>query len=236
MVGGPVMKNSRRHERFKSDFLEINSQLAFAAKVTILDISVGGISLKADRRLNIGCKYVIKLEDKQKVFALKGEVAWSALSGTTKTPDGESMPLYTAGMKFIDLSEEKIVELQNFVESHKKEVLPAGDRRTNVRFRIGEPENVLLNYQTDYKVKVISLSGMLIETTQALQSENRISMELSIHDDNRISFLGRVVTCKTTQEAGKEHYDIGIEFIDLTDKDKDVLTSFVAYVAASKIE
>jgi len=85
-------------------------------------------------------------------------------------------------------------------------------------------------------VKVISLSGMLIETAQALQSESRISMELSLHDDNLISFLGRVVTCQITEKKGTEQYDIGIEFFDLTDNDREVLASFVAYVAALKTE
>ena len=231
------MENTRRYKRFRLDFLEVNGQLTFATKVTLLDISMGGISLKADRRLNIGCKYVIKLEDKKKLITLKGEVAWSALSGTTRTHDGETIPLYTAGMKFIDLSEEKIAELQNFVEHHKKEEMPpAGDRRINVRFHIREPGKAILNYPADYKVKVFSLSGMLIETSHALECDNRIPMELSLHDESRIRFLGRVVTCQMRDKNDKDHYDIGIEFINVTDKDREVLGSFIAYVATLKIE
>jgi len=231
------MENTRRHKRFRLDYLEVNGQLTFATEVTLLDISMGGISLKADRRLNIGCKYVIKLEDKKKSLALKGEVAWSALSGTRMTPDGEVVPLYTAGMKFIDLSKEKAAELLAFVEHHRKEeVPPASDRRHSVRFLIGEPGKAILNYPADYKVKVVSLSGMLIETSHALECESRIPMELSLHDDSRISFVGRVVTCQTTRKNEGEHFDIGIEFMDVTDKDREVLGSFIAYVAALKIE
>ena len=231
------MENTRRHKRFRLDFLEVNGQLTFASEVTLLDISMGGISLKADRRLNIGGKYVIKLDDKKKVIALKGEVAWSALSGNKMTPDGEIIPLYTAGMKFIDLSQEKAAELLNFVEHHRKEeVPPAADRRSNVRFLIGEPGKAILNYPADYKVKVVSLSGMLIETSHALISESRIPMELSLHDDSLISFIGRVVTCQLARKNNEEHYDIGIEFINLTDKDREVLGSFIAYVAALKME
>jgi len=231
------MENTRRHKRFRLDFLEVNGQLTFASEVTLLDISMGGISLKADRRLNIGGKYVIKLADKKKLIALKGEVAWSALSGNKMTPDGEIVPLYTAGMKFIDLSQEKAAELLNFVEHHRKEeVPPAGDRRNNVRFLIGEPGKAILNYPADYKVKVVSLSGMLIETSHALISESRIPMELSLHDDSRISFIGRVVTCQLARKNNEEHYDIGIEFMNLTDKDREVLGSFIAYVATLKME
>ena len=231
------MENTRRHKRFRLDFLEVNGQMTFASEVTLLDISMGGISLKADRRLNIGGKYVIKLDDKKKVIALKGEVAWSALSGNKMTPDGEIIPLYTAGMKFIDLSQEKAAELLNFVEHHRKEeVPPAADRRGNVRFLIGEPGKAILNYPADYKVKVVSLSGMLIETSHALISESRIPMELSLHDDSLISFIGRVVTCQLARKNNEEHYDIGIEFMNLTDKDREVLGSFIAYVATLKME
>jgi hypothetical protein len=231
------MENTRRYKRFRLDFLEVNGQLTFATDVTLLDISMGGISLKADRRLNIGGRYVIKLEDKKKLIALKGEIAWSALSGNKMTPDGEIIPLYTAGMKFIDLSKEKAEELLDFVEHHRKEeVPPAGDRRFSVRFLIGEPGKAILNYPADYKVKVISLSGMLIETSHALECESRIPMELSLHDESRISFLGRVVTCQMIAKNDKDHYDFGIEFINVTDKDREVLGSFIAYVAALKIE
>ena len=231
------MENTRRFKRFRLDYLEVNGQLTFASEVTLLDISMGGISLKADRRLNIGGKYVIKLADKEKLIALRGEVAWSALSGNRVTPDGDIIPLYTAGLRFIDLSKEKADELMDFVEHHRKEeVPPAADRRHNVRFLIGEPGKAVLNYPADYKVKVVSLSGMLIETSHALESESRIPMELSLHDDSRISFIGRVVTCKLTGKNDVEHYDIGIEFIDVTDKDREVLGTFIAYVAALKIE
>ncbi len=231
------MDNTRRYKRYKLDFVEVNGQLTFATEVTLLDISMGGISLKADRRLNIGCKYVIKLEDKKKTIALKGEVAWSALSGTKMTPEGETIPLYTAGMKFIALSQEKSAELLDFVEHHRKEeVPPAADRRHNVRFLIGDPRKAILNYPSDYKVKVVSLSGMLIETSHALENESRIPMELSLHDESRISFVGRVVTCQMTGKNDKKQYDIGIEFIDVTDKDREVLASFIAYIAALEIE
>ena len=231
------MENTRRYKRFRLDFVEVNGQLTFATEVTLLDISMGGISLKADRRLNIGGKYVIKLGDKKKLIVLKGEVAWSALSGNKMTPDGEIMPLYTAGMKFIDLSKEKTAELLDFVEHHRKEEVPvASDRRVSVRFLIEEPGKAILNYPTDYKVKVISLSGMLIETSHALECDNRIPMELSLHDESRIRFLGRVVTCQMRDKNDKDHYDIGIEFINVTDKDREVLGSFIAYVATLKIE
>jgi hypothetical protein len=48
------MQERRRHERFPLEKDEINSSMALADHVQILDISEAGISLKADLRLNIG--------------------------------------------------------------------------------------------------------------------------------------------------------------------------------------
>ncbi len=224
-----MMKENRRHKRFRLDAVEINGKMVFATKVKILDISIGGVSLKADRRLNIGSEYVLKLEDRNRFISVKGLVVWSSLSETREGPGGEVAPIYTAGMKFSDISAEKINELLAFIEHHDMggAHLLSG-HRMNVRFRISAPEKALLHYPEHYRVKTISLSGMLIESTQALDIESRVPMELSLQDDTPITFMGRVASCLgAAEEAGG--YAIGIEFLDLTEKDKEVLSAFVEY-------
>ena len=224
------MDDHRKYKRFVLNFLEVNGELTLASKVSLLDISMGGLSLKADIRLDIGRKYVIKLEDKLKRLAVKGVVMWSRLSGTRSTPRGETLPLYTAGMKFIDLSEETIADLLYFVEHNgKEEVLKSNDRRLYVRVHMNDPEKEILNVPASYKVKTISLGGMLIECLQDLEIESRIPMELSINDDDPFKFVGRVASCQVIEHDGPIKYDIGIEFLNLTDKDREVLTSLMDY-------
>jgi hypothetical protein len=222
------MDDNRRYKRFTLNFLEVNGELTLASKVSLLDISMGGLSLKADIRLDIGRKYVIKLEDKLKRLALKGVVMWSRLSGTRSTPMGETLPLYTAGMKFIDLSEETIADLRYFVEHNgKEEALKSNDRRLYVRFHFNDPEKEILNVPAGYKVKTISLGGMLIECLQDLELESRMPMELFINDDNPFKFVGRVASCQVIEHVSPIKYAIGIEFLNLTDKDREVLTSLM---------
>ena len=48
------MEERRRHKRFSVDILEISGKMVLARYVKILDISIGGVSFKADRRLHIG--------------------------------------------------------------------------------------------------------------------------------------------------------------------------------------
>jgi len=115
------MGDKRGHKRFRLEVMDIKGKMMFASKIEIIDISIGGISLRADRRLNIGRGYVLQLEDKKKVISVKGVVAWSLLSGSIGRQGGESIPEYTAGMEFRDVSTEKTADLLHFIERHKKE-------------------------------------------------------------------------------------------------------------------
>jgi c-di-GMP-binding flagellar brake protein YcgR len=228
MGRGYLVKNTRRFKRYRLDFVEINGQLTLVSEVSVLDISMGGVSLRADKRLNIGGKYLLRLDDQKMRISVKCEVAWARLSGTKKSPEGEAVPLYTAGMKFIDLSEEKYADLLHFVEYiEREEVHRADDRRQHVRFNIRMPGMAILNFPADYRVRTISLSGMLIESDQALEAESRVPMVLSLHDDQSIDFLGRIVSCQRKEEKSGECYQIGIEFIDVTSEAREVLASFI---------
>lgn len=223
------MQNTRRYKRYRLEFVEINGQLTMASEVSILDISMGGVSLRADKRLNIGGRYLLRLEDKELRVSVKCEVAWARLSGAKQSTEGESIPLYTAGMKFVDLSDEKRAELLGFVECiEREEVQKANDRRQHVRFNIKMPGMAILNFPADYNVRTISLSGMLIESDQVLESEIRVPMVLSLHDDQSIDFLGRVVSCTLKEEDSGDKYQIGIEFINLTNEARDMLASFIS--------
>ena len=230
------MHDKRRYKRFKLNDREVNGKMVLATEVKVIDISISGISLKANRRLNIGSDYTLKLEG-SKTISLKGTVVWCSLTETRKGTQGEMIPIYSAGMQFKDMSTERITELQCFIESHKiEEVHVIGGTRLNIRFHIKDPENVLLIYPDDYKVKTISLGGMLIECLRNFEIESRIPMEMFIHDDNPLKFVGRVASCQVIDKEGQKQYDIGIEFLDLTEKGREVLASFINHSAMTGAE
>jgi len=62
--------------------------MTFASEVSIHDIGMGGVSLTADKRLNIGGKYRLKLEVNKRVVSVTCEVAWARMSGTKKFASG----------------------------------------------------------------------------------------------------------------------------------------------------
>lgn len=230
------MQNKRRHKRFKLDVMAINGKMILADKVEIIDICLGGIALITDKRLNIGKEYLIKLGDKGKSIDLKGIIVRCELSKIGERSNGERVPIYTAGMMFKDVSPDKIGDFLNLIEQHKKEEVPVeDDRRLNVRFCITTPWEKILSFPAQFKVKKISLSGMLIRTEQALGIESRVPMGLSLKADNPVNFVGRVASCRMTEDKGQAYYEIGVEFTDLTDKDRTLLQTFIDYLAVMEV-
>jgi c-di-GMP-binding flagellar brake protein YcgR len=213
--------------------------MIFATDVTILDISLGGISLKADKRLNLGSEYIIKIRARDEMINLRGEVIWALLSEHRGTPNGDVIPIYKAGLKFTHLSNEKSSEIVKLIENYKREVerdifaCQLYDKRLFKRLRIDTPEGatVLRRYE-GCKVKALSLSGMLMESESALNIEDRVPMKLTLAEDKTITFQGRVATCDLIAGQIPVFYDMGIEFLEMSEKDKDTLKEFISLLDA----
>ncbi len=117
----PEAKDMRQYKRYKMDETEIHVQLAFANEVKIHNISLGGISLKADRRINIGKEYLLKLEYKKSEITTKGIVVWSLLSNSQADSKGNIIPIYSYGLKFTNDTKEQINSFIASIEENKKE-------------------------------------------------------------------------------------------------------------------
>ena len=230
------MQDKRRHKRFRLDIMEINGKMILADRVEIVDISLGGVALRTDRRLNVGKEYLIKLGDKGKSIDVKGIIVRCELSKIEERSNGKRVSIYTAGMMFKDVSPDTIADFLNSIEQDKKEAMPVRvDRRLTVRFYITTPWEKTLCFPAQFKVKEISLSGMRIQTDQALGIESMIPMGLSLKAGNPVNFIGRVVSCRMTEAEGHAHYEIGVEFKDLTDTDRASLKTFIDYLAATEV-
>jgi len=231
------MQERRKHKRYSLDLIEINGKMSLTNKVEVLDISLGGVALKADRRLNIGKEYLIKLQEKGKTLEIKGIVVRSELSGMEDIGHGERASIYTAGLVFKDGFMDKIADFLKPIEQHRKKDSPAAaDRRLNVRFQITTPGEEILSYPLQFKVRSIGLGGMRIRTQQSVEINSTIPMELCLNADGAITFVGRVVSCIMAENVGQTDYNIGVEFTDLTDKDKTLLKTFIDYLALMVLE
>ncbi len=229
------MQNKRRHERFRLDLVELGGKMYLIDHVEILNISFGGVSLKADRQLIVGKEYLITLVEKEKHIEVKGTAVRSALIGSEERTNGKRTPLYAASLNFKDGQAEKIADFLNSIEQNKKDEVPVMvDQRRNVRFHFTIPLETQLSCSARFTVKKISLSGMLIQSEQALEVNSMIPMRLSFDAGDPVNFIGRIVSCQRTHDDGQAHHAIGVEFSGLTDKGNTLLKTFIDDLAVMK--
>jgi c-di-GMP-binding flagellar brake protein YcgR len=229
------MKNTRRHKRFKLDLVELDGKMFLIDDVELLDISLGGLSLKVDRELNIGKEYLITLVERGKSIDVKGIAVHSALRETDERANGERVTIHTARIKFKDGQTARIAGILNSIQQLKKDEVPVtADRRHHVRFHFTIPLDTILSHSAQFRVKKISLSGMLIQSEQALEINSFIPMQLSLNAGDTGNFSGRIVTCQMSQDNERALYEIGVEFSNSTDKCRTLLKSFIDDLAVAK--
>ena len=232
MKGQPVL-NNRRHERLSVDLLEIHGKLLFADEVRINDVSVSGLSLEADKRLNIGTEYLIRLAYGGRTISVKGVAVWSRLVKTRENPKGEGVPIYSAGMQFSAVSRDKIDELVAFIidctqnRFAEPSVHVLSGLRCNIRYEVDIPEMIQIRGVQEYRVKKISRGGMLVGASHGFSIDERYPMEIYLPGDRTISFKGRIASCLCVDDPDKSAYDVGVEFLDMAEDNRNVLDTFI---------
>ena len=217
--------NKRRYPRFVVE--GVQGKMVFASQVEILNLSLGGVAIKADRRLNIGGEYTLKLELAGEAIDIKGLVVWSVMSGLRKSGE-DGVPEYSAGLRFKDIFTERLLRLMAFIDHHK---VFEEHRVGGMRFRIDAPGKALLDSPENYRVKLISRSGMLIETQHVLELDHVYPMEISPPDAEVIRFDGRVASIMRVENEGPGQYELGIEFVALATGDDVRLQAFIESLA-----
>jgi hypothetical protein len=230
------MDERRLYKRFFVDMMDIHGRIMFSSNVKILNISVGGVLLKTNRRLNIGTSYLLRIEGAGKMINITGIVIRSELIESQKDSRGEVVPIYTAGMKFTNLTSEKIREISDLIKAHiieyqqqdVSDMFRISDLRLYVRFHISNPDKASVHYHDSYKVKKISFSGMLIESSHPLEIEDKLPMEMTLPEKESVQFNGRVANCRLANGTEADKYDVGVEFIDISQRNKQILSTFIS--------
>jgi Tfp pilus assembly protein PilZ len=225
----------RSHPRFIVESLDISGRIMLANKVEILNISVGGVLVKTDKRLNVGTIYMLRLESKGKLLTLPCKVVRAELSESHKDSIGQSIPIYSAGMQFTNVSNEQINTINDFLKGHvigyQKQELKAMDKisdlRLYVRFLIKTPEQATIQCYDSYKLKDISMGGIRIESDYRLEVGEKQLMEIVLPGEKTVKFSGKVISCFLLGNKEPKQYDIGIKFLDMSDQDKETFKFFL---------
>jgi PilZ domain-containing protein len=223
------VRSQRRHKRFKMDLIDINGKMSSAGKVGIIDISRGGVALKADRKLDIGKECLITLVHGEKRINVKGRVVRSELSGIEERAKGARVTVYSAGILFTEVPEDKIKDFLHSIEYAMKAELPGTANRhpQHIWLCITTPSEKILNYPEHFNVIEIGLSGILIQTEQGMKVENMILIDFSVNGCSPVSFMARVTSCRMTKDKDQAYYETRAEFIDLTERDRTLLIKFI---------
>jgi len=226
------MRNMRRYKRFKLDLIDLTSKMSIIGRVELINISICGVAIKADRKLNIGkeCLLLIGYEDKH-IINLKGIIVRSELSGIEERAEEGKVTIYSAGILFKDESAGKVKDFLDSIENNKKTPVPEQPNwfYRDILFSITTPKEKILNLAAQFGIKDISQSGVIIQTDHKLEIDSMVLMELSLNFCDPVSFMGKVVSCRMTQDKVYGKYDIGVEFSLLTDRDRgrSLIISFI---------
>lgn len=220
------MSDKRRFPRFSVS--GVQGRVSFSTSVEIINLSLGGVAIKADRRLELGQEYVLRLDLEDRELEVNGVAVWSKLSGLAEV-DGGSVPEYSAGFRFTNVLTDKVQDLVDFIERNKG---GEEERVTGIRFQIGRAETATLDTDEECQVKLISRSGMLIQSQRRFEVEATYSIKIVPPDREPIRFRGRVASQFESSQGFLTRYDLGIEFIEMSDEDRRRLESFIDEISA----
>ncbi|MBM4140488.1 MAG: PilZ domain-containing protein [Nitrospira sp.] len=215
-------ENKRRHKRY---FVNgILGNVLYPSDLNIINISIDGAAIETKKRLELNREYSFKVKYKDSFIHLKGLVVWSLLSQTEKRDSGEIIPVYKAGIRFTNILNGKANMLRKFIEENRINIYEK--RFGGIRVKIASSEDVKIDLPCKYEVKNISLSGMLVETESQFEFNVKYEMEFLVNE-NRVNIIGKVSNCIKIISEDVDKYEIGIEFIEMSDKDKEILKSFI---------
>jgi hypothetical protein len=213
----------RLHARFTVE--GVHGKMTLASHVDILNMSISGVAIKVDRALRVGGEYALNLRLQDKDLTVHAMVVWCVLGEIRKGARGEAMPVYSAGMKFTDVLSPKLMELIGFIDRHK---IVEEHRLGGLRVHIDAPGKALLDVPHVYRVKVISLSGMLIEMEEPLELDRVCPMEFSLKEgSDPVRFSGRIVYCVEAVDRDTHRHEIGVAFEDMDLEQKKRLAEFI---------
>lgn len=222
------MQDLRRHKRYKVDALGIYGKMTLADKVEIQDISLGGISLKADRRLNMGREYVFKIGSGASSVDIKAQVVRSELVGIESRPDGEMVSVYAAGMKFANESIPKVEQfIQALGRTREQAKQAASDKGNDISCFVAPHGDDEAEAPFHFKVVKIGMGGMAIEADGSQPLKRVMPMSLPLRGGKLLHVSGRIASCTEKSQGGKIAYEIGVEFLNLSPDDSSALRDYI---------
>jgi len=213
--------DTRKHKRYVVK--GINGNVFHASDLEVLNISIDGAAIETRKRLELNKEYTFRIKYKDAFLKLKGCVAWAVLVSKEKSGSGSLIPVYRAGIRFTETLNEKASMLLDFIKENK--IKTVENRSAGIRFKIGNAQNIKVDYPHGYSVKKMSMSGMLVEVECPLDIDSHHNIEMFL-SGRMVNIVGRIANCEKFGSGDLSKYAIGIEFMDMTGEDRKFLKDF----------
>ena len=222
----------RDQERFLVDSENITGTLIIHNRVKIHDISMNGACLIGDKRFEIGREYRLSFECDEGKIPLRGTVNWAVLSQSNKTTEGDCIPIYKVGMQFTMLPDEAQNKLKKFITQYRKLraikkpgeslVLPFDDEQES-----DDANDIFMDLPERFTVKKLDAKGMVVESRYEMAIDQTIPLEMHISKYKPLEVTGKIAYCLSKTKEGSKRFDIGIEFVKLSERDRNKIDKFV---------
>ena len=105
-------------------------------------------------------------------------------------------------------------------------------RLAGVRFQLDGQASIA--HPLRYKVRLISMHGMLIEIDHPMKVDDVLPLEISLEEEAPIRCRGRVASCHERLQQRPKHYDVGFEFKQMPDEDNARLARVVKALSGKR--
>ena len=110
----------RKHRRFTVENMGVDCDMPAASRVKVMNMSSGGVLVMADKFINIGKSYALKIGYKDNSVFVKADVIWALLADCVKQDNGDVIPLFIAGMRFTEVIRGDVGEIMRLLEANMK--------------------------------------------------------------------------------------------------------------------
>jgi hypothetical protein len=222
----------RRYRRFRIGENDLITRTVFATEAELLNISVGGVCVKAEQSLKSEGTQMIKLQRRKAPLMLPCSVVWEEPIGNPEEAREKGVPFYKTGVSFMGPLSGTLEDLKDFIG----EYVPSEQRASYfrrpglLRFEVHNNKKAVMYYTETLPVREIGLGGMLVELHRDIQPGKIFPMKLFIPNEHYpIRFYGRITS--SVPMSGEKHgrFDVGVEFLDIDIIDNFRLSKFLLF-------
>lgn len=221
-LGDPASVDcQRRHPRLVDPQLSGRVQRRHPAD--LVDVSGGGLKLETEEPVRRDCRYHVDLDESAPMLTFEAEPVWNRLVRTEGDGAADVRPVYAAGFKFPEaLDSEHRRALGQFVKERAERALP---ERQPPRYAMPEGTQAELLCESEFRVRSLSLSGMLLEADSLPEGQGALlELRLDLPEED-LHLRGRVVN-RRDEPRGPAR--AGVEFSSMTYAQRDTLDRFLA--------